>query len=154
MKIIYPPAIYLPDPTTTSVFLAGSIDMGSAEDWQTYTTQQLADLNVDILNPRRPDWDSSWKQTADFAPFAEQVNWELDNIQRADYVLINFHPNTKAPITFMELGIILGSYWWKAVVCCPDTFYRVGNVDITCKRYDVKVHKSLDEAIEELRNHL
>lgn len=50
------------------VFLAGSIEMGAAKEWQ----QQAIDLfdsmipeeqrsDYLILNPRRPDWDSSWK---------------------------------------------------------------------------------------------
>jgi hypothetical protein len=32
-----------------SVFLAGSIDMGSAEDWQQKITDELADVDCDEL---------------------------------------------------------------------------------------------------------
>lgn len=43
-----------------SVFLAGSIEMGAAEDWQDKLTKLLNHPNIDyILNPRRDDWDST-----------------------------------------------------------------------------------------------
>lgn len=46
-----------------SVFLAGSIEMGSAENWQARVERELADYDVLIFNPRRDDWDSSWVQS-------------------------------------------------------------------------------------------
>ena len=50
-------------PESISVFLAGSIEMGKAEDWQSETIKALSDLeNIEVFNPRRDDWDSSWKQ--------------------------------------------------------------------------------------------
>jgi len=59
------------------IFLAGSIEMGAAEKWQDKIVQALTDKDVLILNPRRDDWDSSWKQTKDNKQFREQVEWEL-----------------------------------------------------------------------------
>lgn len=44
-----------------SIFLAGSIDMGSAEDWQTKMTNDLVDFdNLIIYNPRRDDCSESY----------------------------------------------------------------------------------------------
>lgn len=41
------------------VFLAGSIEMGQAEQWQERVVHALSDAgDLVILNPRRDDWDS------------------------------------------------------------------------------------------------
>ncbi len=44
-------------PLKRSVFLAGSIEMGKAEDWQTYVGNQFVDFDILIWNPRRETWD-------------------------------------------------------------------------------------------------
>ena len=44
-----------------SLFLAGSIEMGAAVNWQDRLTTDLTPSPVRILNPRRDDWDSSWE---------------------------------------------------------------------------------------------
>lgn len=137
------------------IFLAGSIEMGTAENWQDKFVAAMENYNVTLLNPRRDDWDSSWVQSADNPQFAEQVNWELDKLVSADYVVFYFDPATKSPITLMELGFMAGlprSRGWdvprQAIVCCPPGFWRKGNVDILCKRSDIPVVESLDELIE------
>lgn len=63
--------------TKHMIFLAGSIEMGKAIDWQTKVTEALKNHDITILNPRRDDWDSSWKPTIDDPKFREQVEWEL-----------------------------------------------------------------------------
>ncbi len=57
-----------------SIFLAGSIEMGKAEDWQTQLTNLLT--GVRVFNPRRDDWDPSWTQSITNPNFKEQVEWE------------------------------------------------------------------------------
>ena len=59
------------------VFLAGSIDNGSAIDWQASLIAQIQEKNIDIdiLNPRRKHWDSTWETSLDNPLFVEQVNW-------------------------------------------------------------------------------
>ena len=39
------------------VFLAGSIEMGKAEDWQSEMTKFFNELDWGVFNPRRDDWD-------------------------------------------------------------------------------------------------
>ncbi len=47
------------------VFLAGSIEMGKAEQWQERIVAALSGAgDLVILNPRRDDWDDSWEQRA------------------------------------------------------------------------------------------
>lgn len=90
---------------------------------------------------------SSWPQDADFAPFNEQVTWELDHIDAADIVLMYFDPTTKSPITLLELGILTTSPQ-KVLVCCPEGYWRKGNVDIVCQRYGISQVDTKDEFFE------
>ena len=52
------PNSYLLIPRQQRVFLAGSIEMGKAENWQTRLVDSLKEREGLILNPRRDDWDS------------------------------------------------------------------------------------------------
>lgn len=46
-----------------SVFLAGSIEMDKAENWQKFIETFLESHEVTLFNPRRINWNSNWKQT-------------------------------------------------------------------------------------------
>lgn len=129
------------------IFLAGSIEMGKAEDWQTEVQNILQDTNIIVCSPRRDDWNKDWPQDANFAPFNEQVTWELDHIDAADIVLMYFDPTTKSPITLLELGILTTSPQ-KVLVCCPEGYWRKGNVDIVCQRYGISQVDTKDEFFE------
>lgn len=131
------------------VFLAGSIEMGTAENWQTLACQRLATGTGTLLNPRRDDWDASWEQKESNPQFHEQVTWELSALEGSDLALMYFAPGTKSPITLLELGLFARSNPKpRLVVCCPDGFWRKGNVDIVCSRYGVDRVASLDELID------
>lgn len=134
-RVIKPPAPFAPFLTQRSVFLAGSIAMGEAAAWQAQVESALQDYPLLILNPRRDDWDSSWRQAIDEPRFREQVEWELAGQQAADLIAMYFDPATYAPITLLELGLFAAS--GKLIVCCPDGFWRKGNVDIVCARYGI-----------------
>ena len=58
-RVVLPPAPVVLAPGDRVVFLAGSIEMGAAEDWQTRLVASLD--GVVALNPRRAAWDSSWR---------------------------------------------------------------------------------------------
>lgn len=103
----------------TTVFTAGSIEMGVAEKWQDKLASQFED-DLIFFNPRRDSWDSSWIQ--DPTPgtqFSIQVEWELEHIEKADIVVFYFDPKTQSPITLLELGSCLGADK-DVIVCCPD----------------------------------
>jgi hypothetical protein len=133
MVIRKPPAPHDVPPGTRAVFLAGSIEMGTASAWQDALTAALADRDVAILNPRRDAWDASWAQSIDNPMFREQVEWELVGLERADVIAMWFDPATKAPVTLLELGLCARS--GKLVVGCPDGYWRKGNVEVVCARY-------------------
>lgn len=129
----------------TKIFLAGSIDMGKAEDWQAKATQNLINENVIIFNPRRDDWNKEWKPLASDSNFKKQVEWELSALESSDIIIMYFEPSSQSPITLLELGLYVKSK--KLLVVCPDGFWRKGNVDITCKRYNVKMYNTLDDLL-------
>ncbi|MEM7476515.1 MAG: nucleoside 2-deoxyribosyltransferase domain-containing protein [Planctomycetota bacterium] len=135
-----------------SVFLAGSIEMGQAEDWQTSVANSLCDLDLTVLNPRRDEWDASWEQSIHNPNFREQVEWELAAQERAGTIVMYFSPATTAPITLLELGLFARS--GKAIVCCPDGFWRKGNVEIVCARYGVPMVETLGDLSESVRSRL
>jgi hypothetical protein len=151
-RVFKPPAPLEFDPALRSVFLAGSIEMGAADDWQSCVERGLEDLDVAIFNPRRDAWDASWVQSISNPQFRQQVEWELDALERASVVAMYFAPATKAPVTLLELGLTARS--GKLLVCCPEAYWRRGNVDIVCARYGVPLLNELSELIDRLRTTL
>lgn len=146
MKVIKPPHPITKDwENNKKIFLAGSIEMGIAEDWQTKITQELSLYDVTILNPRRVNWDSSWEQTIENSQFYQQVNWELHSLEICDIIVMYFSPETKSPISLLELGLFAKSN--KLIVCCPDGFWRKGNVDIVCEKYSIPNFDSMDKLL-------
>lgn len=145
----YPPEEILKN--KHSVFLAGSIEMDKAENWQTHFIDEISG-NILVLNPRQESWDSSWEQTIDNPQFVEQVTWELDMLDASTTIVMYFDPSTKSPISLLELGLYAKT--GKLLVCCPEGFWRKGNVDVVCKRLNVPVFESLDGLIEGFKAHV
>lgn len=133
MRVLKPPAPLDVKADELAIFLAGSIEMGKAEDWQAKIAGALAKRDGVILNPRRDAWDSTWTQSITDRRFREQVTWELDALDVADVVAMWFAPDTKAPITLLELGLHVRS--GRVVVGCPDGYWRKGNIEVVCERF-------------------
>jgi len=72
------------------------------------------------------------------AIFKEQVDWEMDLLDEADVIALYLQLDTMSPISLLELG--LHAKDGKLVVCCPEAFWRRGNVQIVeftgIKRHD------------------
>ncbi|GAG64036.1 unnamed protein product [marine sediment metagenome] len=81
-------------------------------------------------------------QSKDNKEFRGQVEWELYGLDNATMVVYYFQPDTKSPISLLELGMHVRS--GKAIVCCPEGYIKKGNVDVTCKYYRVPVYETLD----------
>ena len=141
-----------------SVFLAGSIEQGAAEEWQSRITEDLSDITCTIFNPRRLNWDPNWEQRASNPQFREQVEWELNLLEKADVIAMYFDPKTKSPITLLELGLHATvkdkANRPKLVVCCPEGYHRIGNVEIVCERAGIPVLEKFEELLEEVRKRL
>jgi uncharacterized membrane protein len=141
--------------TETVIFLAGSIEMGAAENWQQRVVDSLAGCErVTVLNPRRKVWDSSWEQSIDNPEFRGQVEWELNGLKNADIVLFYFDPATKSPITLLELGLYVNLEWKRLYIVVPNGYWRKGNIEITAKMYGREVLTDLDDALERIKRNL
>lgn len=134
------------------IFLGGSIEMGKAIDWQSQIIETLKDEPIIFLNPRRTDWDSSWEQKITNPQFFEQVTWELKSLEQSDFIIMFIDPATTSPITLMEIGLHARS--GKMVVCCPEGFYRKGNVDIVGHVYGYPIVETLEEIITAIKEKL
>jgi len=125
--------------------------MGKAEDWQSRIESELSDLDMDIYNPRRDDWDSTWEQRADNPQFREQVEWELSALEAVNTIVMYLSPGTISPISLLELGLFAKPFNGRLIVCCPEGFHRKGNVDIVCQRCNIKQVEQLDDVVSLLR---
>ena len=134
-----------------AVFLSGSIEMGKAEDWQTKVKEALKDKNIILLNPRRDDWDSSWIQSIEDKRFKQQVEWELENLEKADIIIVNFVAGTNSPITLLELGLFKDKHIF---VSCPKDYFRRGNVEIVCRKYKIPFFEDLNSLLESVKSFL
>jgi hypothetical protein len=151
LTVTSPQELPLDDPRPR-VFLAGSIDMGQAQDWQAQVQRALADDGVVLLNPRRDDWNPAWQANTTEPEFVRQVQWELDALDAADVVLMYFAPGSQSPVTLLEFG--LHARGGKLLVAAPEGFWRKGNVDITADHYGVQRHADLPALIAGVRARL
>jgi hypothetical protein len=134
-----------------SMFIAGTIDNGNSEDWQTKLVAALEHIPyIDLYNPRRDDWDSTWKQDYSDPKFKEQVDWELEHIELADIVFFFIGKDSKSPISLMELGLVARHEDQIVIVFCEDGFYRKGNVDAICEKYGLVKVDNWTDAINKI----
>lgn len=132
-----------------NIFLAGSIEMDKAENWQNKVIECFYNHEVTFFNPRRTSWDPTWKQEINNPKFKEQVEWELDALEQADMIIMYFDPATKSPISLLELGLFASSK--KLIVCCPQGFWRKGNVDIVCERHMIEQAENFEILINQIK---
>jgi hypothetical protein len=155
MSKIYKPTEVISRVTGYKVFLAGSIENDTAEMRQDSVSEELLkipDVNISIFNPRRDNWNPSWQQDIHNAKFKEQVEWELEALEAADQIIMYFDPSTKSPISLLELGLHARSK--KMLVCCPEGFWRKGNVDIVCLKYKIPNFDSIQNLLEFFKDYL
>lgn len=135
-----------------SIFLAGTIDMGKSIDWQSLVIDELKNYDIIIYNPRRLEWDSSWEQSINNPQFNHQVTWELECLKKSDLIVMYLAENSQSIISMLELGLHLNNN--RIVVYCPSGFHRKGNVDITCKMYNITVYDKFDDLLDDVKKRL
>lgn len=151
---IFKPEGYFNGIETNRLFLAGTIEMGTADDWQSFCASELKGLdNLALFNPRRDDWDSTWIQNPDIGThFHDQVAWEMYHLKTATDIIFNFLPDSKSPITLLELGLYINTDK-QLYVCCPEDFYRHGNVCFVCRMAEnVKFFTDLKQLTSTLKH--
>lgn len=142
-QVIYAPSEYS-SRGVKSVFLAGTTSKIDTTDWRETLTSLLSEIPITIYNPYRADWDSTWREEISFAPYREQVEWELDKQERADIVVVYFHPATQAPISLLELGLCARKPG-NAIVFCPKGYWKRGNVQIVCQKFGIEMVESIEK---------
>ncbi|KAI5925084.1 hypothetical protein F4810DRAFT_708888 [Camillea tinctor] len=118
-----------------SVFLAGST---SGCDWRAPLIVALSGYPVTIYDPARPDWDGSWVEDGSFAPWREQVAWELEKQEAADLTVVYFGAGSLAPVSLLEFGLAAGRGREVVVVVVVEEGYaKRGNVKMVCERFGI-----------------
>lgn len=150
-KILKPPDSlqFFKSTASKSIFLAGTIEMGIAEDWRKYIENYFINDSIIFLNPLRDTWDNTLEQKIENPVFRQQVEWELEALELADIIVMNFLPGTKSPISMLEFGLHARSQ--KLIVYCPGGFWRKGNIDIVCQKYNIKQVNDFDELIKVIK---
>jgi len=126
MTVFTAPVQYVATPGIPAIFLAGGIT--GCPDWQAEACEMLEVDPVDILNPRRPDFDVTDPNAAE-----QQIRWEFDHLAQADVILFWFPASeSPQPIALYELGRHVALNRAVAVGCDPgyprrfDVAWQVG----------------------------
>jgi hypothetical protein len=131
MIVIEAPTKYVAQRGDILIFLGGGIS--NCPDWQKDILEilesRVTNDQVVILNPRRSDFDVS-----NIEDSALQIQWEYDQLDKADLVLFWFPCETVCPITLFELGKMVGRGQQIVVGCHP--FYS--------RMFDVKYQLAIE----------
>ena len=128
-----------------SVFLGGGIT--NCPNWQKYVVEQLADVPITLLNPRRANFPINDPSASDF-----QIRWERDHLEKADIIIFWFPSETLCPITLYELGFWTNSKKCLIVGTHPNYQRRTDVVIQTqLSRPTLEIFSSLDEIIRSLK---
>ena len=66
---------------------------------------------------------------------------------------MNILPDSKSPITLLEFGMFAKS--GKLIVCCPKEFYRYGNIQVVCYKYNIPLFDDIDDLLNDFtKNYL
>lgn len=115
-------------------------------------TTFLSPLPITVLNPRRGNWDPNSKPSPNDQTFRTQVEWELAALEQASVIAFFFDKNTLSPVSLLELGLWARS--GKVVVCCPEGYWKGGNVRLVCEREGVPCVGSFGELVTEVEKML
>lgn len=148
-EIIRPPKQIPMISNRKSVFLAGTIDNGNSEDWQTKACEILKPYDLRIYNPRRDSWEGTWEQNIDTnTELKNQINWELEALEESDFIVMNLLPESKSPISLLELGMYAKS--GKLFISCPKDFYRYANIQSVCRMFQIPLFNNLSDLLNSL----
>lgn len=157
IRIITPPSFITLDNSRTSVFLAGSIEMDKAEQWQQRFIDEFISQYergssgrfVDIFNPRRANWDITAKQSIEDPVFYQQVRWELDYLEDAKVRVFYFAPDTLSPISLLEFGKFFD--YPNTFLCVNSAYQRAGNLEVFANKYKIKIHRDFGDIIRKIK---
>ncbi|TYA78616.1 nucleoside 2-deoxyribosyltransferase domain-containing protein [Seonamhaeicola marinus] len=121
------------------VFLAGSIDLNLDGNWREQVINLIGD-KVHFIDPTISGHDAM-----NDLQMESHINWELDMLDLADKVFLNFLEESKSPISLVELGMYTRTS--KLIVVCPNAFYKSRYIKTLCKKYKIPLFTTLDAAV-------
>lgn len=155
MREFKPPSSPRKEQGRISIFIGGSIEMGTALDWQRELARHLAAKpyadKLDLYNPRRDDWNPVWLNDAADPNFKGQVDWDLTYQKKADLIIYYFAGETISPITLFELGLF---YSQNPVIGADPNYKRLSNLLITQDHFPMQINVGWDEFIARLDEQL
>ena len=148
----------MPSKERFDIFLAGSIEQGKAIDWQKAFVEEIEKMkpspSVAFFNPRRDEWDPTWDQSSTNENLVEQIDWELEHLEKANLIIMYLQPGTISPVSLLELGLFSKR---PMIVLCPEGYHRKANVNVVCTRYKITMAKDMKDLIkktkESIRNY-
>lgn len=143
MNAITCPDVYVPG-KNFSLFIAGGIS--GCSDWQPEMMKRFKDVDIDLINPRRCNFDITNPKMSE-----EQINWEHKHLELADAILFWFPFETLCPITLFELGKYAASDKPIFVGCHP-AYGRAFDVkhQLSLIRGDVTVRDNWEELVADV----
>lgn len=138
-----------------TVFLGGSINMGTSSDWQSEVAKRLTKkfTGLWVFNPRRDDWNVDAKQNIDDKYFRTQVEWEMHHLDKCSFAFFNIEKEGHSPISLYELGY-MSQRNAKLILCAHPEFFRFGNLQIYNKLEHFEMFTNLEEALIELEKEI
>ncbi|MFK7786732.1 MAG: nucleoside 2-deoxyribosyltransferase domain-containing protein [Crocinitomicaceae bacterium] len=123
----------------TCIFLAGSMAQESSSNWRKTVVNQFGDT-YHFFVPTHPNHD----QTGD-DEMKTHIEWELNGLAKADFILLNFLADARSPISMVEMGMYIQS--GKLIVVCPKNFYKRRYVETLCEKYTTPLFNHLDQLL-------
>lgn len=125
-----------------TLFLGGTINNGNSHNWQsqliTYLKEKESEIeeNIAIFNPRKPIWDSQKDSIFD------QATWELDHIPISDIYYCHLTNESDAPISLLELGLVLNNpgISYVSVYCHPE-YSKIENIKALKLSHNIRSFK-------------
>ena len=130
--------------TKPTVFLAGSIDLELEGNWRNEIVEELKD-DYHFFDPTRKEHN----QMGNFE-MQDHIKWELDALNMSNKILLNFLPDSKSPVSLIELGLYMMSS--KLIVVCPKSFYKRRYIKTLCQKYNTELFRNLTEATFHLKH--
>ena len=146
--VLTPPSINFETPSGyKKIFLAGSIEMGKAEDWQQKVITAVSDFEKVIYNPRRENFPINDPNASE-----QQIVWEFNHLRDSDIIIFWFSKGSLNPIVLYELGKWGNSTNKPIFVGCDQEYERKLDVEIQTKlaRGNIKIYSDLKEMCDEI----
>ena len=118
-------------------FLAGSIDFKVTNSWRDKVIEKSSEKTV-FFDPTRKDHDLLSEEE-----MKSHIIWELKALELADFIILNFFPDAKSPISLVELGLYMKSN--KLIVVCPKEFYQYRYLNTICCKYSTPIYYNLHD---------